>query len=97
MPMNHRLMRPRRRLTVPGRPTITQAVETFPIAWLPPASNGGSPLLSYYVYIDNTLVETITAPDTTSVDSAGLGSVVEVSAVNAIGEGPRSAPVIVTA
>ncbi|MFM8956265.1 MAG: hypothetical protein ACKOJH_02260 [Actinomycetota bacterium] len=68
MPMNPRLLRPSRRLSVPGRPTITQAVEAFPIAWLPPTSDGGSPLLSYYVYIDNTLVETITAPDTTSVD-----------------------------
>jgi hypothetical protein len=82
---------------VPGRPTITVAAETFPVAWLPPASNGGSPILLYRVYIDGVLAETITAPDTATVDSVLGGSVVEVSAVNAIGEGPKSAPVIATA
>ncbi len=98
VPMNPRLLRPTRpRRTVPGAPTVTMAVETMQITWLPPVSDGGSPITLYRVYIDGVLAETITAPDTSSIDSAAAGSVVTVSAVNAVGEGPKSAPATVTA
>ncbi len=94
-PMNPRLLRPsRRRPTVPGAPRNVVAVEAWPITWHPPLSNGGSELLEYRVYIDGSLAETVPAPQTASVDSAGAGSVVRVSAVNAVGEGPKSDPVV---
>ena len=51
MTMNPRLLRPRRRVTVPGAPTITVAVEATSLEWLPPVSNGGSPILFYRVYL----------------------------------------------
>jgi hypothetical protein len=96
--MNPRLLRPTRRgPRVPGAPRNVVAIETFQITWHPPLSDGGSPVLEYRVYIDGTLAETIAAPETVSVDSVGAGSVVRVSAVNAVGEGPKSAPVVATA
>ena len=97
-PMNPRLLRPtRQRPRVPGAPRNVVAIETFQITWHPPLSDGGSPVLEYRVYIDGTLAETIAAPDTVSVDSVSAGSVVQVSAVNAVGEGPKSDPVVAVA
>lgn len=93
MPMNHRLLRPRRRITVPGAPTITVAVDATPLEWLAPASDGGSPILFYNVYIDGVFVDGVYG-GTTWADSPFAGAVCEVSAVNAVGEGPKSAPVI---
>ncbi len=96
MSMDHRRMVPRRRIRPPSAPTITVAVEANPVEWLPPASNGGSPIVSYRVYLDGSLYETVDASQTTSIDSPYAGAVCEVSAVNVAGEGPKSAPVVVS-
>jgi len=96
-PMNPKLLRPRRRINVPGAPTITSAIEANPVQWLPPTSNGGSPITEYRVYADGGLFETVAAPETSTVNSVAGGSAVQVSAVNAVGEGPKSATVIATA
>lgn len=95
--MNPRLLRPRSRgPTVPGSPTITSVADTNPVVWDPPATDGGSPLLGYRVYVNGSLFEDYGMPElTVSVDSVVTGQVVEVSAYNAVGEGPRSAPVVV--
>ena len=93
VPMNHRLMRPRQEKSRPGAPTITVAVEATPMEWLAPVSDGGSPILRYRVYIDGKLVDEVYG-GTMWVDSPFAGAVCEVSAVNAVGEGPKSAPVI---
>ena len=96
-PMNNRLLRPTKRMpSRPGAPTITLAVEAFPLEWLPPVSNGGSPIVFYRVYLDGGLVDEVYG-GTAWVDSPSAGQVVEVSAVNAVGEGPKSAAVIATA
>lgn len=97
MSMDHRRMVPRRRIGRPGVPTITVAVEANPVEWLPPASNGGSPITEYRVYVDGDLFETVAAPETSTVNSVAGGAAVQVSAVNAVGEGPKSATVIATA
>jgi levanase len=94
--MDHRRLRPRRRIAVPGAPTITSAIEANPVQWLPPTSNGGSPITEYRVYADGGLFETVAAPETSTVNSVAGGSAVQVSAVNAVGEGPKSAPVVAT-
>ena len=97
VPMNPRLMRPtRQRPRVPGAPRNVVAVETLPIYWERPLSDGGSPITLYRVYVDGVLAETVAAPDTVTVDAVGAGSIVQVSAVNAVGEGPKSAPVVAT-
>jgi hypothetical protein len=54
-------------------------------------------VLAYRVYVDGVLVETVTAPQTESIDAVAAGSVVRVSAVNAVGEGPKSDPVVAVA
>ena len=51
MPMNPRLLRPRRRVTVPGAPTITGADGyTGMLTWSAPASNGGSIITKYRIH-----------------------------------------------
>ena len=95
--MNPRLLRPtKRKPSRPGAPTITVAVESFSLEWLPPVSDGGSPILFYRVYLDGGLVDEVYG-GTAWVDAPSAGQVVEVSAVNVVGEGPKSAPVIATA
>ena len=97
-PMNPRLLRPtRQRPRVPGAPRNVVAIESFQITWHPPLSDGGSPVLEYRVYVDGVVVETVTAPQTESIDAVAAGSVVRVSAVNAVGEGPKSDPVVAVA
>ena len=95
-PMNPRLLRPtKRKPSRPGAPTITSAVESFSVEWTTP-STGGSPLTGYRLYVNGSLSE-FNDWATASVDSYSAGSVLQVSAVNAVGEGPKSPPVIATA
>jgi hypothetical protein len=83
--------------TVPGKPTISSAEydgETI-VAFAAP-SDGGSTITGYKYYFDG--VET--TPSTTGnlvANFAGdfTGQNAQVAAVNAIGDGPKSAPVTV--
>jgi hypothetical protein len=79
--------------TVPGAPTITLAQAGGPVQWTTP-SDGNSPLTGYRFYAGDILIEN-TAWTTISANAYGEGEVVQVSAVNAVGEGPKSAPVTV--
>ena len=79
--------------TVPGAPTITLAQAGGSVQWTTP-SNGNSPLTGYRFYVGDLLIEN-TAWTTISANAYGEGEVVQVSAVNAVGEGPKSAPVTV--
>ena len=84
--------------TVPSAPVITVAVDAEDIRWTTP-SDGGSPLTSYRLYSNGNLVEPddIADPWTQiSADLYAVGSVMRVSAVNAVGEGPLSDPVTVS-
>jgi len=81
--------------TVPGAPTITQAFDTggeVNVDYVAPASDGGSAITGYVYYVNGSEV-------TPTAESAGFatipgasGDTVEVSAVNAVGEGPKSDP-----
>jgi hypothetical protein len=88
--------------TVPGAPTIAQAYYDpseggTNVQWQAPTSDGGASITEYRVYFEGNLY----TPDTIvssnyyrfSIDFSGDG--VRVSAVNAVGEGPLSAPVTV--
>jgi len=90
---------------VPGAPTLVSAVDVGPgesmaLDITEPADNGGSPLLAYRVYVEDELAATLPLvgfrPATFSVDGDFEGLPVKVAAVNAVGEGPKSAPVNVT-
>lgn len=95
-PMNNRTMRPTRpRPRVPGAPVVVSAFESMPVEWLPPVSDGGSPIIAYRLYVNGSLVEIIAAPSASSADAFSPGDLVEVSAVNQVGEGPKSLPVVV--
>lgn len=92
--------------TVPGAPTAVTSSEgsssNINVSWTAPASNGGSALTSYNIYVYNatntTLVEEITglsaASTTASITGLTIGTSYDftVSAVNANGEGVQSAP-----
>jgi hypothetical protein len=87
--------------TVPGAPTITSAFFTGSssfVAFTPPANDGGESITDYLVYVAGQL----TAPDNIENNEAAFnnqdlsGLAVQVAAVNAVGEGPKSAPVTVT-
>jgi hypothetical protein len=79
---------------VPGAPTITLAQAGGSVQWTTP-SNGNSPLTAYRLYAGNVPTETA-AWTTISASTYGEGEVIQVSAVNAVGEGPKSAPVTVS-
>ena len=86
--------------TPPGAPQGLVAAPgdaTVSLIWVPPASDGGSPITNYKIYRGTasggeTLVATI--GNELSYSDTGLTNGVtyyyEVSAVNAVGEGPRS-------
>jgi len=83
--------------TVPSAPVIYTARDTDPIQWTTP-SDGGSALTGYKLYRNGVLVE----PDDpnnpwteSSSDTYVVGSVMQVRAVNAVGDGPLSDPVTV--
>ena len=83
--------------TVPSAPVITLYVDAEVIRWTTP-SDGGSALTGYKLYRNGELVE----PDDpnnpwtqSSLDTYAVGSVMQVRAVNAVGDGPLSDPVTV--
>jgi len=80
---------------VPGAPTITSADgSTGQLVWMAPASNGGSSITSYRIYEDGFLAESVNGNVLTWPSIAGLGTAYQVSAVNAVGEGAKSAAVV---
>jgi SPP1 family predicted phage head-tail adaptor len=84
--------------TVPAAPLITGARDIDHIQWTTP-SDGGSALTGYRLYKNGVLVEPddINAPWTqSSSDLYAIGSVMQVRAVNAVGDGPLSDPVTVS-
>jgi hypothetical protein len=93
--------------TVPGAPTITSSVYDggfgrITTTWSAPASNGGSAITAYRVYYNGATVASVQASGTATSaffepdpEPSG-GETVRVAAVNAVGEGPKSAPFTVT-
>jgi hypothetical protein len=84
--------------TVPGAPTNLAAVfanGTWNLAWTAP-SDGGSPLTAYRVYVDGVFdTGAQTSPlSANATTTASTDAEVSVSAVNAIGEGPQTAPLL---
>ena len=95
MPMNPRLLRPRRRPTVPGAPTITGADGyTGMLTWSAPASNGGSIITKYRIHEDGFFIDEVNGDVLMWPSIAGPGTAYEVSAVNVVGERPKSPAVI---
>jgi SPP1 family predicted phage head-tail adaptor len=80
--------------TVPGAPSITVAQSGQSVSWTTP-SDGNSPLTGYRLYANGTLTEDA-AWTTTSGNAYGVGEVIQVAAVNAVGEGPKSDSVTVS-
>ena len=73
------------------------------LEWDPPSSDGGSPIISYKVYRSTTpagkeAIATVEANKTSYIDSDPEEGLIryEVTAENDIGEGPASAPAVVT-
>lgn len=83
--------------SVPGAPTIvsaTQSVGNTTVVFSPPESDGGSPITSYKFYVEGSESAPTSVVGTTATWAGqdGFGDV-QVSAVNAVGEGPKSAAV----
>jgi hypothetical protein len=88
--------------TVPGAPTIAQAYYDpseggTNVQWQAPTSDGGASITEYRVYFDDEPDTDYSEANSTyyQFNNNYTGASVEVSAVNAVGEGPRSAPVTV--
>jgi hypothetical protein len=86
--------------TVPSSPTSVSAVAgnaSASVAWQKPSSDGGSPVTGYRVYRDGALVSSVAAsPYSDAGLTNGTTYAFSVSAVNAIGEGAKSAAVSVS-
>jgi hypothetical protein len=88
--------------TVPGAPTNVRGFFEFgntEVSFDAPEDDGGSPITGYKFYFDGVERTPSSSPDpNTSVfsDQDYAGQDVEVSAVNAIGEGPKSEPAEIT-
>jgi fibronectin type 3 domain-containing protein len=92
--------------TVPGTPTLLAPKAgdgNVQLSWTPPASDGGSAITGYDIYRGTangggpllTTVGSVTSyTDATAVN--GTTYYYQVSAVNAVGEGSRSAPIAAT-
>ena len=85
--------------SVPGLPSPPLKVSStdtpsITIDWAEPSYNGGSPILSYNIYVDDVLVDNVVAGSLlhTETDALTLGEsfVFKVSAINVIGEGALS-------
>lgn len=79
----------------PAAPTVTPADGSVSVTWAGPASNGGSPVTGYRLYRDGVALPTaFTAGQLTHLDEDvvnGTTYAYSVAALNAAGEGPRSA------
>ena len=86
--------------TVPGKPTINDATEGDLIVFVTPA-DGGSPILGYNIYNNGSLLVSnateVNPGEIATPLSVGAGDEIEIAAVNAIGEGPKSDPETATA
>jgi hypothetical protein len=93
--------------TVPGKPVIVSASADSVFRFNDPANDGGSEITARKVFVDGDEVtpdELEANPDGSPIADFGValaesapGSSVQVSAVNAVGEGPRSAPFVLPA
>ena len=87
--------------TVPGAPTIEAAFVAgnggTDIEWTAPASDGGAAITGYRVYFNGEYVtpDTIVGSTYYRFESNFTGYSVQVSAINAVGEGPKSASQVV--
>ena len=81
---------------VPGPPTAVASASGSRATWTAPVVTGEYTVTSYRVYVGDVLQETVAAPSTTSVGTWAGGTVIRVSAVNAIGEGAKSSPATIT-
>lgn len=90
-PMNNRLLRMQRRR--PDAPRIVTANQTNGLKWTKPASNGAR-IVAYNIYSNGSFLDVTDGNTTTAPDLPNVGSVFQVSAINAVGEGPKSKPVV---
>jgi hypothetical protein len=85
--------------TVPGAPVVEDAAEGGDISFAPPA-DGGSPILGYNIYLNGLLEESnqpmVNEGELDTPLAGGIGDDIEIAAVNAIGEGPKSNTVQIT-
>ena len=81
---------------VPGPPTAVASASGSRVSWTAPVVTGEYAVTSYRIYVGDVLQETVAAPSTTSAGTWPGGTVVRVSAVNAIGEGAKSSPATIT-
>lgn len=86
--------------TVPSAPlnlSATAGNGQGSFVWSAPSSNGGAAITGYRVYLDGAFDQTSTTPkDTLTGLTNGTTYNVAVSAVNSVGEGPKSAAISVT-
>ena len=84
--------------SVPLNLTVGRDIRHLDLAWEVPASNGGTPILSYNIYTESGVVENLQAvvifPTTTHIDNYGMSNgetrIYKVSANNAAGEGLKT-------
>lgn len=94
--------KPRRTATqtssLPAQVTGVQGTwvdDNLSLTWEEPAS-GDSPILSYNVWVNDQLATTVTAPSAMLTSLSPGTYTVTVSAQSALGEGPRSEPLVRT-